>query len=105
LKSYNASKIVLTLIFPTSDVIAAIAFGEDWGGDVTTEHPARKCTFKQANCLLVDYLAHPFLLSVAGINEISRLTCGMFSNPVRGTFLAFASTARFGNMKSALTTK
>jgi cytochrome P450 len=28
-----------------SDVIAAIAFGEDWGGDVTTKHHARVCTF------------------------------------------------------------
>jgi cytochrome P450 len=29
----------------TSDLIAAIAFGEDWGGDVTTEHPARVCKY------------------------------------------------------------
>lgn len=28
----------------TSDVIVTIAFGEDWGGDVDTEHPARLCT-------------------------------------------------------------
>ena len=27
----------------TSDVIAAVAFGEDWGGDINTEHPARVC--------------------------------------------------------------
>ena len=29
----------------TSDVIVAVAFGEDWGGDVDTEHPARQCEY------------------------------------------------------------
>ena len=27
----------------TSDVIVAVAFGEDWGGDANTQHPARFC--------------------------------------------------------------
>jgi hypothetical protein len=31
----------------TSDVIVGIAFGEDWGGDVNTEHPARVCKLRR----------------------------------------------------------
>ncbi|GKY96255.1 hypothetical protein MPSEU_000585300 [Mayamaea pseudoterrestris] len=42
-----------------SDVIVAVAFGEDWGGDVNTEHPARVWNSEMAR-LMAGYLIDPF---------------------------------------------
>ena len=37
----------------TSDVIAAVAFGEDWGGDAESPHPVRVCK-STANSLYIN---------------------------------------------------
>ena len=73
----------------TSDVIVAVAFGEDWGGDVDTEHPARVCKSieddfdsvlgREKYCL-----AHfVSLLAPVGNSELTRLIERTLADPFR----------------------
>ncbi|GKY96256.1 hypothetical protein MPSEU_000585400 [Mayamaea pseudoterrestris] len=80
----------------TSDVIVAIAFGEDWGGDVNTEHPARDWNNKIAH-LIDDTFTDPFKMFRISANrqikhyerlidnEMMQILERRLANPVTGT--------------------
>ena len=72
----------------TSDVIVAVAFGEDWGGDVNTQHPARVCKSITGNgsVIAVGCFAHfvfCLLFIHAGNSELARLIEGTLTDPFR----------------------